>query len=771
MDSRATIALRVAGERGADVRLRPLGGVLSELGVDLPESAIRPLLLRSVSIQYSRQVLGGWREVEPSEDHAPAVAVAANERATRAAASTPSRAGPRAPLAEQVWDLLRARVDVVLPHQVRALELLDQDHRGSPHESLARQRIELMVELCVEQPASFLNHLEGALNDLGALLSAGQLQPETLATASASLTDDERQQARAAARSLDEAAAHRGRYNSTAAVHALSEATRLLRGLSQRHPTLIASDLLHATLEMAVMGRRLGRTREAAATLQALLGPLDKFNERYPLHWPRRSTILSNLALIHLAAGRHAEARTNAKAAVEACPPDHAEAARIDRITAQHVYLAVLDATTEDDIGPRWEQTLTETAALAEAAPALHQPYLVTEYDRAARWRLSRGEGAEAAGHVHNAVEALRSIAALDTRLYAPFEGLSLHNLGARLRSMRAPAALDVTLDAAEAFRRQARVGGETFLPDLARTLSNLGAMLIGRQRPDQAMALSRKSIGVCWGGVPAEALAQMPRVERLLAAPLPPIGRPSPVLVMCERMVEGHARQRPYFLWHLSLLAAALTDGDTEGDLSDRLAQMWRFEVARPESLRPGLASALHNLGAILGIGEDRRRGAEAMAGAVAVLRALSMEQPVRFRRLLAMALIDQSALVEEPTRAEDAAREALSLLADDDDGLHAQALLNHSAALCTLGQHDRATVQAAKAATLAEAEPDLQAAALHNLALAALAAGRVDAAYAASRDALRALTDDVTAERRQLLVDTHRRCAERARREPETL
>ena len=349
-------------------------------------------------------------------------------------------------------------------------------------------------------------------------------------------------------------------------------------------------------------------------------------------------------------------------------------------------------------------------------------------------------------------------------------QGLSLHNLGARLWSIGAhQAGTDATLDAAEAFRRQARLGGETFLSDLSTTLSNLGAMLAADHKLDPALALVRKSIGVSWGGAPPEALARMPSIRRLLVEPLPSLPGTPDTMVVRAWMREGTARRRPYFLWHLSLLAAALAEGD--GDLSDRIASVWRFEVSKPEQLRPGLAAALHNLGVLLGLGGQPGAGAEALEGAAAVLRVLYLDRPEQTGRDLAMALADLSALrdlLEDAVAAEAAAAEALTLLAEDDTEARAQALLNRSAALLALGRHSAAFDCALSAAEAGRGYPAVRAAALHNLSAAALAADRPRVAYEASRDALRTAPVESAPGQRAMMAHAHRRAASAAKRAP---
>lgn len=760
-EARRPLAARIVSARTTDPRSRPLGGLLMELGhvFAVKVESIPPI--RALTVHFSRQVLGAWH-AEP-EGANPALAMAAN--AGGRPSGPPQHTATPAPLAEAVWEHIRRRLDVILPHQIRALDLLDQEHRGSPHESLARQRIALLVELCPTMPEAVV-HLEAAINDLGALLSAGQLSPEDAPLSNAGLSDSERQQARDAHRQLHEAFAFRGARNNKAAIHALSEAARLLRGLSQRHPALIASDLLHTTLEMAALGRSLGRPREAAATLQALLAPLKQLAPGQAPHWPRRSTILGNLALLHVSSGDPLAAARFAQSAVDAAPAsDTSPSGRLDRIAALRVLL--LCGGDDGHIDARWAEVSHLIEALAHDEPALFQPYLAADADLAARRAT---DPAQKRQHLETAAVSLDSLSALNADLYAPFQGLSLHNLGARLWSVGAyQMGTDVTLDAAEAFRRQARLGGETFLPDLSTTLSNLGAMLATDHKLDPALALVRKSIGVSWGGAPAEALARMPSIRRLLIEQPTPLPGTLDTMVVRAWMREGTARRRPYFLWHLSLLAAALAEGD--GDLGDRIASVWRFEVSRPEQLRPGLAAALHNLGVLLGLGGQTAAGAEALEGAAAVLRVLYQDQPEQTGRDLALALADLSALrdlLEDAVAAEAAAAEALSLLAPDDTEARAQALLNQSAALLVLGRHTAAFDCALSAAEASRGVAAVRAAALHNLAAAALGSDRPKVAFDASRDALRIAPIEIPAGQRALLEQTHQRAARAAGREP---
>jgi len=762
--ARIPIAARIAAACSPDPHSRPLGGLLAELGHRFASAGKSPSTpMRALTVHYSHQILAPWHLLEEEDGTAMEMAANAGGRAPH----TGRAAAQPAPLAEQAWEHLRHRIDVLLPHQIRALDLLDQEHRGSPHESLARQRVELLLELCARAP-SRLVHLEGAVNDLGALLSAGHLSPEAAPLSGDGLSDDERQQARAAHRQLHEAFAHRGARNNAAAASALAEAARLLRGLSQRHPALIASDLLHTTLEMAALGRNLGRPREAAATLQALLTPLEQITRDYPVHWPRRSTILGNLALLQSVSGNAHDARAFAEQAVAAAPKtDASTLGRLDRISALRIQILCDD---EARAAPRWAEIASLISALASYRPALYRPYLAVEHDRAARQAAEQGDRIAARGHMEQTAEALAELNALNADLYAPFQGLSLHNLGARMRAIGAHrAATDLTLDAAEAYRRQARLGGETFLPDLSATLSNLGAMLATDGQLDHALALTRKSIGVSWGGAPPEALARMPSIRRLLIEPLPPLPGAPDSLVVRARMRAGTARRRPYFLWHLTLLAAALAEG--EGDLSDRIASVWRFEVSKPAQLRPGLATALHNLGVLLGLGGQAAAGAEALEGAAAVLRVLHQDAPAQTARDLALALADLSALrdlLADAVAAEAAAAEALSLLPDDATEERAQALLNRSAALLALGRNQAAITAAADAADAALRLPAIRTAAQHNLAAAALAASQPQVAFEASRDALRSAPPELSPAQRALLAQTHRRAAAAAARAP---
>ncbi len=733
IDTRAPIALRAARQVARRPQATPLGPVLSALGA-LPtgEQLNLPEPIRWVNLALSHKVMASWSVREPG-DPPPAVAIAVNSGHGSGTRATGQWRASEPPLAEQVWEVVRQRANVLLPHQIRALELLDQDAESHP---LACQRVALTFELCAE--TSMSTHLELAINDLGTQLCAAQRsgEPPVLSRAS-------REQLSEALSILQDACALRNRPRS---VDALGEAIGALQRIARLPALSIDPALIRAAAELITRSQAIGRHQDAADVLAGFIPPLQQLIEGSAPRWPTQSSLLCNLALLHLIEDRTDRAEVAATEAVAVADARSAQAP-IDHLSALHVLALVRDVREESCVAGILQNAVGILAALADDKPELFCPCLAAAQDAIGRWgsgEMRRDGLLQAAitlGHLH------------DQRpdLYAPFLGISLHNLGAKLRILGAEsAAVDATLDAVASYRRQARLSGETFLPDLTSALSNLGVMLAASARLPEAMTLTRKAIGVSWGGVPQEALARMPRVESLLTRTSPdPISRPAS-LALRARLQVAPTRRRPYFLWSLSLLAGELGREHEDEEISASISRIWRQHHTDPLELRPQLALALHNLGSVLGLAGHLEDAAQAIDGAAAVLRTLSAEQPVDFAPELAAALDSLSALrglAGASDQALAASEEAVSLLRTLSTSHPAMgtelaaALINLTAALSALGCHAQAAEASAEAASLLRErdEPAAMAAAMYNRGLSLAAAGSADAAILSVASALR--------------------------------
>ena len=637
--------------------------------------------LRGLTVSYSRQAMLPLSEM-PDPDPLPPLqlALGADQRLSRSCGHR--SAGGRPPtLLTQVFDALRSRLSVLLPHHIIALEALEQPHTVP----LEAARAAALLRL----PAARTLCLELALSLLGLTLTTPQM-PQ----AAASMPPP---QAREALVLLQAACGHR-----TGPPDALSRARRLLDELP------IPDDLLSVADELQQAG--------SIAGFEALIAPLSAHLQGLRPRWPHCDVLRADLAI---------RRSLHQRPATLPAPDD-------THTPAQRILLHIAQVAIGEPCAPALSAILAILCEQEQQDPVRLRPIRVAVQDTAARWLHEQGDHPRAAALLKEAVAGLEDLPAHRPVLLDPFLGLSLHNLSAHLHALREDSAIDAALSAAEAWRRQTRRSGETFLTDLAATLGNLGAMLTHTDRPEDALVLLRKSISLCWGGAPEEALAALPDIRTLLAAP-PTATAPPDTLILRERQHTTVTFSRPYFLWRFSELTATLEDGELTG-LSDRI---WQLHHTTPDQLRPQLADALQNLGGALSAAGHLSAAAAATSGAVAVLRRLTGAQLA-----LAVALDNLSALHGLTGAAEAsvaAAEEAVALLRQADAAAPlAGALSNLSAALYTLGCHQHAAAVAAEAIELHAVPPDVRVMALFNLSLARQHSGEPAAALDALRAAL---------------------------------
>ncbi len=704
-DTRTPIALSVARMIATDPATTPLGPLLTASGL----SGVRALdvPLRGLTVSYCRQALLRREEAYGDPRSPVSLAMGTDAGSQRPGAHRslnrppPDRSGP-------IWEQLRLHLGVLLPHHIEALDALRDPHQRP----LDAARMAALLRCSSQRRVC----LELAVSQVGMDLSDPPSPDGSTALSESDL---------AVARS---------------AVGLLKVACGLRIGPPDTLPSAreaLAALRDHLDPDLPALAEALHQSGSIAG-YTALIAPLEALIEGRLPCWPDPDILRADLALRH-----HLQGRAHTLPAVL---PDHPPALRL--------LLRTVRIATGADPG----EVLPEIIADLDRLPDLYRPIQVAVQDTAARWLLDHGDTEVAGSLLRAALQGLSDLRERRSVLLDPFLGLSLHNLGAQLFALDPDASIDATLSAAEAWRRQVRRSGEAFLPDLAATLGNLGAMLTRSERPEESLALIRKSISVCWGGVPADALGTMPGIRALLTSGTAP-GEPPEGLLMQARQRAALTQSHPFFLWQISELAAELEQPEDGEGIIGLSRRIWEHHRATPEQLRPRLADALHNLGAALGASGQLSAAIEAAAGAVAVLDGLpgaTIEHALALDNLSVL-----HGMAGERQEALAAAERAVKLLSGKAAPVeHAAALSNLSAALYDLGCHQRAAQIAMEAAGIEAASDTTRMMALFNLGLARAAAGEAVQAAEALQAAL-----DLVASPPPCVRDCHRRISAAAR------
>ncbi len=204
-----------------------------------------------------------------------------------------------------------------------------------------------------------------------------------------------------------------------------------------------------------------------------------------------------------------------------------------------------------------------------------------------------------------------RTLTDTDREIYLPDLARSLSNLGVRFSALGRPAeALPVTEEAVQTYRELAETYPDLYRPDLASSLSNLGVRFSELGRPAEALPVDRRS------------RPDLSRAGRDLPRPLPP--RP--------RLLPDQPR-RP-------VLGAGPPGRGAARSTEEAVAIRRELAATHPDRYRPDLASSLSNLGVMF---SALGRPAEALLvteEAVAIRRELAAANPDRYRPALASSL-----------------------------------------------------------------------------------------------------------------------------------
>lgn len=729
-DARLPLAAHLVVARWAKPQERPLGGLLMSMGHPLPGqyATVPPVTVLSVS--YCRQIFGSWPR--------------------KGGAASKGGAAEAETLAQQIWGKIRERVDVILPHQVLALEWLDRESLDAPDDRLARQRLMLLAELDASQPLA-AEILEGAVNDLGALLLTEERAAPDPEGVHMVLDEATQHRIRSMGRQLNAIGSRHRKGRRGGSADRLRDAERLLGALAQQHPMVLDATLLGTALDVSRVARTCGRPRVAAAVLLSMLAPLERIPGKHRIPWPRQSALLGLQSLLHHLNDQVRDARQSAVRAVEVSMESEISARGL---LAQIVALRMrMLCDVESKTAVVRQKVLQIARSLVELNPEVYPAYLACSLDQATH----QVSPAEQQSLRMEAVEHVMSLSQTRPDLVAPFQGLSMNNLGARLHMAGIRGVgTDVTFDAADAFHQQINQGREACVPALAGTFGNLSAMLAVDGQTEHALALVRKSLALY--GPHLSQLQSMTALMTLFQQSTPQLLSPVETMQLRANLRDSQVHSQPYFFWHLRLLTAALT---TETDPMSPMA--WSASAEEDTAMPTGVHVALHNLGVLLGWGGHVSLGVTALRATVELLSketsAQAHQESAEALACLSALLLDQQKIDEAITAAENAVNIAP---AGTGDG-RLQGLISLSAALIARGENATARSCAQRAVDVSDGSPDLRVAALHNLAVAAMAAQDPDGAYQASREALRLMVAQSMPPSSPLLLRLHRQAAAR--------
>ena len=428
------------------------------------------------------------------------------------------------------------------------------------------------------------------------------------------------------------------------------------------------------------------------------------------------------------------------------------------------VILAAADAV----VTKRITQALPEDTAPAERA----------------RWadmfsvRLAQvGQLEQALAAAQEAVEIYRNLSVSDPGRYRPDLAGAVANLGVRFHLLGQPAEAAAVAEEAVAIRKELAEADPWYLPDLAISLSNLGADLaeLGRTSPN-GLAAVEEAVGIHRQLAQAEPDRYMPELAGSLvnlAALLTKAGRAAEARPLAEEAFGISVvlastypdRFLPDLAISLTDIAALLADlGQTAEALPagvHAVSAYRQLAEINPDRYQVELAGSLTNLATILSE-EGRPATALARAGeAVDILRSLTTRSASASRVQLASALCNLGVCLAGLGRHADAralTEEAVTIYRDltgTSPGRYcpelATCLANLGIRLANLGHHSEARAATKEAVTLyrqlaadtpEKYKPDL-ASALSDLGMRFIATGAPLAALPVSQEAVRIYTE----------------------------
>ncbi|MFG2819560.1 tetratricopeptide repeat protein [Kitasatospora sp. NPDC048365] len=261
-----------------------------------------------------------------------------------------------------------------------------------------------------------------------------------------------------------------------------------------------------------------------------------------------------------------------------------------------------------------------------------------------------------------------RELAHEDPDTFEPELAASLSNLGAHLSGAgRRAEALTATGQAVEIRRRLAADNPDAFEPDLAASLTNLGAHLSGAGRRAEALTAAEQAVDIYRRLAHANPAAFEPELAASLSNlgnRLSQAGRRAEALTAAEQAVEIRQRlaasnpdaYEPDLAASLSNLGNRLSQAGRRTEALTAAEQATdiyrRLAAANPAAYEPGLAGSLSNLGAHL---SDAGRQAEALTAeqqAVEIRRRLAADNPDAHEPELARSLSNLGIRLSETGR-----------------------------------------------------------------------------------------------------------------------
>jgi len=279
--------------------------------------------------------------------------------------------------------------------------------------------------------------------------------------------------------------------------------------------------------------------------------------------------------------------------------------------------------------------------------------------------------------------EGYRRLAEQNPQAFEPDLAMSLNNLANRLAEVgQRRDALRVAQEAADLYRDLAAQNPQAFLPDLAGSLNNLGTMLGALGRREEALAATQEAADLYRDLAAQNPRAFLPDLATSLnnlGSDLSALGRREEALRATQEAVEIRrdlAAQNPQaFLpdlaGSLNNLGAMLSDlGRREEALrvTREAVDLYRKLAAQnPQAFLPDLARSLTGLGVVLSALGRREEALAATQEAADLYRDLAAQNPQAFLPDLAMSLGAHGyALLQagRPREAADAFREGLRTL-----------------------------------------------------------------------------------------------------------
>jgi hypothetical protein len=266
------------------------------------------------------------------------------------------------------------------------------------------------------------------------------------------------------------------------------------------------------------------------------------------------------------------------------------------------------------------------------------------------------GRRAEALQAAQESVEILRQLAQQNPDTFLPDLARSLNNMGIWLSTLgRREEALQATQESVEILRQLAQQHPDAFLPDLARSLNNMGNRLSALGRREEALQATQESVEILRQLAQQHPDAFLPDLARSLnnmGKRLSALGRREEALLAAQEAVEIRrwvARQNPdAFLPELAssfntlgnILSALGRQEEALEVMREAVEIRRRLAQQNPDAFLPELARSLNTLGNILSALGRQEEALEVAREAVEIRRRLAQQYPKAFLPDLAESL-----------------------------------------------------------------------------------------------------------------------------------